>query len=126
MLKFKDILNELEKPSSVYQDSSLEKNRKINNLSPSEKEKLFQQGQLLIPTKSDNPEKSASDVVYLPAIDQVKKDIIKDKKEFEVFQFHPDDDIKEIAKAINSYYNKLYKLINALDKLIELKKSGRI
>jgi hypothetical protein len=59
-------------------------------------------------------------------MDQVKKDIIQYKKEFDVFMFSPDPDIKAIAKEINKNFNQLYRAMNALDKSIDLKKRGRI
>jgi hypothetical protein len=43
-----------------------------------------------------------------------------------VFTFYPDEDIKNVAKEINNLHNKLYRAMTALNKLIELKKSGRI
>jgi hypothetical protein len=43
-----------------------------------------------------------------------------------IFCFISDEDIKSIAKEINGLYNKLFRAMNALDKTINLKKSGRI
>ena len=59
-------------------------------------------------------------------MDQVKKDIIQYKKEFDVFMFSPDPNIQTIAKEINKNFNQLYRVLNALDKSIDLKKRGRI
>jgi hypothetical protein len=59
-------------------------------------------------------------------MDQVKKDIIQNKKEFDVFMFSPDPDIKAIAKEINKNFNQLYRAMNALDKSIDLKRRGRV
>jgi hypothetical protein len=79
-----------------------------------------------MPADPNRPETSASQVINLPKMDQVKKDIIQYKKEFDVFMFSPDPDIKAIAKEINKNFNQLYRALNALDKSIDLKRRGRM
>jgi hypothetical protein len=126
-MKLIDILKELNKPEKVYQDTNKEVT--IADLSPEEKEELFKKGSIMIklpPDPSRPNVSSASQVINLPKMDQVKRDIIKNKQEFDMFTFSSDDDIKNIAKEINSLYNKLFRAMNALDKTINLKKSGRI
>jgi len=126
-MKLIDILKELDKPEKIYQDTSKEVT--IADLSPEEKEELFRKGSIMVKLPSDPSRpnvSSASQVINLPKMDQIKREIIKNKQEFDMFTFSSDDDIKNIAKEINSLYNKLFRAMNALDKTIDLKKSGRI
>jgi hypothetical protein len=131
-MKLLDILKELEKPKQIYapgQGPSSDSDKlTIANLSPRDREKLFQQGTLMItlPTDPSRPETSISQVINLPKIDQIKREVLTNKKEFDVFMFSTDPDIKVIAKEINNLYNKLFRAMNALDKSIELKRKGRI
>jgi hypothetical protein len=127
-MKLLDIIKELERPSKIYADRDPNKQVTIADLTPEEKDELFTKGSLLVkmPTDPNRPETSASQVINLPKIDQIKRDIIQNKKEFDVFMFSPDSDIKSIAKEINKNFNQLYKAMNALDKYIDLKKRGRV
>jgi NACalpha-BTF3-like transcription factor len=125
-MKLIDILKELEKPSKIY-DRDPNKEITIADLTPDEQEKLFQQGSIAIPIKDPSrPESSVSQVINLPKIDQVRKEVIRNKKEFDMFMYSNDEDIKNIAKQINKSHNELFKALTALDKMIALKKSGRI
>lgn len=117
-MKLLDLINELK----------LQKEVNIADLTPKERDELFKKGSLMVPIKDPNRPNvsSASQVINLPKMDQIKREIIKNKQEFDIFTFSSDEDIKSIAKDINSLYNKLYRAMNALDKTIALKKSGRI
>jgi hypothetical protein len=127
-MKLLDILQELDRPKQIYADRDPNKQVTIADLTPEEKDELFAKGSLLVKMPSDpnRPETSVSQVINLPKIDQIKKEIIQNKKEFDLFMFSPDPDIKAIAKEINKNFNQLYRAMNALDKSIDLKKSGRI
>jgi hypothetical protein len=126
-MKLLDILTELEKPKQIYADREPGKQLTLADLRPEELEDLFKKGSIMIPISDPlRPGSSASQVFYLPKMDQVKKDIVRNKREFDVFNFMKDPDIKETAKEISKLYNKLYRTMDALDKLIKLKKSGRI
>ena len=127
-MKLLDILQELDRPKQIYADRNPNKQVTIADLTPEERDELFTKGSLLVkmPTDPNRPETSASQVINLPKMDQVKKDVIQYKKEFDVFMFSPDPDIKAIAKEINKNFNQLYRVLNALDKSIDLKKRGRI
>jgi hypothetical protein len=115
-MKLLDILKELKEEINIA------------DLSPEQRKELFAKGSIAIPIQDPNRPNvtSASQVINLPKMDQVKRDIIKNKQEFDIFTFSSDEDIKTIAKEINSLYNKLFRAMNALDKTIELKKRGRI
>jgi len=127
-MKLLDILQELDRPKQIYADRNPNKQVTIADLTPEEKDELFAKGSLLVkmPADPNRPETSASQVINLPKMDQVKKDIIQYKKEFDVFMFSTDPDIQAIAKEINKNFNQLYRVLNALDKSIDLKKKGRI
>lgn len=127
-MKLIDILKELDKPEKIYQGREPGKEVTIADLTPEERDELFKRGMISIPIKDPNRPgvTSASQVINLPKMDQVKRDIIKNKQEFDVFTFSPDEDIKTIAKEINNLHNKLYRAMNALDKTLDLKRKGRI
>ena len=127
-MKLLDIINELEKPKKIYADRDPEKEITMADLTPEEYDELLKKGSLLVklPPDPNRPETTVSKVINLPRIDQVKKDIIQNKKEFDVFTFSQNPQIKDIAKEINNLHNKLFRALNALDKLLELQKRGRI
>jgi hypothetical protein len=126
-MKLIDILSELDRPQQIYATREPGKELTLADLRPEELEDLFKQGSIMVPISDPSrPGASASQVFYLPKMDQVKRDIIQNKREFDVFTFIKDQDIKETAKEINRLYNKLYRTMDALDKLIKLKRSGRI
>jgi hypothetical protein len=128
-MKLLDIIKELEKPKKIYADKPTNREITIADLTPEERDELFKKGSIMvnIPKDPSRPEvTSASQVINLPKMDQVKRDTIRNKQEFDVFLYSPDPDIKAIAKEINKLHNQLYKALNALDKTIDLKKRGRI
>ena len=126
-MKLIDILKELDKPSQIYADKPTGRELTIADLTPEERDELFKKGSIMIPIDPNRPDvTSASQVINLPKMDQVKRDIIKNKQEFDVFTFSPDPDIKAVAKEINKSFNQLYRAMNALDKLIDLKRRGRV
>lgn len=128
-MKLLDILKELDRPEKIYREREPGKEVTIADLTPEEKDELFKKGSIMVkialdPNRPDMT--SAAQVINLPKIDQIRREINKNKQEFNVFAFSSDEDIKTIAKEINNLYNKLFKTINALDKTIELKRKGRI
>jgi len=127
-MKLIDILKELDKPKKIYKDREPGQTVTMADLTPEEYEELLKRGSLLVKVPSDpnRPETSVSQVINLPKIDQIKKDVIKNKREFDVFTFSANPDIKNTAKEINKLYNQLFRAMNALDKLLELQRQGRI
>jgi hypothetical protein len=126
-MKLIDIISELDRPQQIYATREPGKELTLADLRPEEIEDLFKQGSVMVPISDPSrPGASASQVFYLPKMDQIKRDIVQNKREFDVFTFIKDQDIKETAKEINRLYNKLYRTMDALDKLIKLKRSGRI
>lgn len=127
-MKLLDILKELDKPEKIYANRDYNKEITMADLTPEEYDELLKRGSLLIKLPSDpnRPETTVSKVLNLPKIDQVKRDVIQNKKEFDVFTFSRNEDIKNIAKEINNLHNKLFRALNALDKMLELQRKGRI
>jgi hypothetical protein len=128
-MKLLDIIKELEKPQQIYAPGESPSDElTIKDLSPRDREKLLQQGTLMIPLPQDpnRPETVGSQVINLPKIDQVKREIIKNKREFDAFVFSTNPDIKATAKQINKLHNELFTAMNALGKLLKLQKQGRI
>ena len=127
-MKLLDIIKELEKPKKIYADKPTDRKITIADLSPEEREDLFKQGNLMVPLPQDpdRPETSGSQVINLPKIDRVKREIIKNKKEFDAFIYSSNADIKATAKQINKLHNELFRAMDALGKLLDLQKQGRI
>lgn len=126
-MKLLDILREaefLKKPEKVYEPEPEEiegeevetELEDIVKLSPQQQKELFKKGFLIVGTK----------VYNLPKLDKMRRNLIMSKKEFEAFQYHPDEDIKTVAKDINKLHNELYSSMKALDKMLELKKAGKL
>jgi hypothetical protein len=128
-MKLLDIIKELEKPKQIYAPGESPSDKlTIKDLSPKDKEKLFKQGTLMIPLPQDpdRPETVGSQVINLPKIDQVKREIIRNKREFDAFVYSTNPEIKATAKQINKLHNELFRAMDALGKLLELQKQGRI
>ena len=127
-MKLLDIIKELEKPKQIYQTRKPSGELNISDLTPEEREKLLQQGTLMLPLPQDpsRPETVGSQVINLPKIDQVKREIIKNKREFDAFKFSSNEQIKDVAKKINKLHNELFTAMDALGKLLDLQKQGRI
>jgi hypothetical protein len=127
-MKLLDIINELDRPNKIYMDRDPNKQVTMADLTPEEYEELLKKGSILVkmPPDPNRPETVSSQVINLPKMDQIKREVIQNKKEFDVFTFSSNPDIKNVAKEINTLYNKLFRAMNALDKMLELQRKGRI
>jgi hypothetical protein len=69
-----------------------------------------------------DPETGASvtDVTYLPAFEQIRRQALTMRKEFQPFKFSANEDIAKVSKDINTNLTKVSQLIFALEKMIEL------
>ncbi len=122
MIKLQDLISELDRPTREPGDEVT-----IADLSSDELDKLMKKGTIMVPIKDPSrPDSSVSQVINLPKIDQIKKDVIQNKREFDVFTFSSNPEVKAVAKEINKLYNNLFRAMNALDKLLELQRQGRI
>lgn len=113
MIKLIDILNELEKPSQIY----------APGIQPGKGDDIIQKGFELTPSEI-NPETGTvtSTVKYLPKFEQIRRDVLKMRKEFQPFKFSSNEDIAKLAKDINTNMTKLSQMIFALDKMVELQR----
>jgi hypothetical protein len=127
MIKLTDLL-ELEKPKKIYADREPGKEITIGDLTPEEYEDLLKKGTILVnlPSDPNRPGTTTSQVLSLPKIDTIKREVVQNKREFDVFMFSSNPDIKNTAKEINKLYNQLFRAMNALDKLLALQKQGKI
>ena len=89
-------------------------------------EELMQRGFKLGQSTVD-PETGAvaSDVTYLPEFEQIRRQILTMRKQFQPFNFAADENVSKVAKEINSNMTKLSQLIFALDKMIELQRKSK-
>ena len=108
MIKLNDLLNEIyaEKPESP--DDLMNKGFKLG-------------------TPEIDPETgtSTTTVTYLPKFEQIRKDIINMRKEFQPFKFSQNADVAGLAKDINTNLTKLSQMIFAIDKMIELQRKSK-
>ena len=106
MIKLTDLLEEvyIQKPDGGGDDETLMKQG-------------FKLGKATI-----DPETGASvtDVTYLPAFEQIRRQALSMRKEFQPFKFSANEDIAKVAKDINTNLTKVSQLIFALEKMIEL------
>jgi hypothetical protein len=74
-----------------------------------------------------DPETGASvtDVTYLPAFEQIRRQALTMRKEFQPFKFSANEDIAKVAKDINTNLTKVSQLIFALEKMIELQNKNK-
>jgi hypothetical protein len=116
MIKLTDLLNEsIVKPENIYAAGH----------KPGESD-LMKKGFQLSPPRID-PETgtSANDVSYLPEFENIRRQILSMRKEFQPFKFSSNPDIAKISKDINTHMTKIGQLIFALDKMIELQNKSR-
>jgi hypothetical protein len=130
-MKLLDLLKELDKPKNIYVPGAEEDNvvsssgkLTIADLSPKQRDELFSKGSIMVSVKDPSrPEvTSASQVINLPRIDQIRKDVNKSKQEFNVFMYSSDENLKNAAKQVNKAHNDLLNAMNVLDKMLNLKR----
>jgi hypothetical protein len=68
---------------------------------------------------------SVSKVEYLPRFEEIRKDLMQKRKEFQAFKFSSNPDVAKISKDINTGLTKISQLIFALDKMIELQQKSK-
>jgi len=108
MIKLTNLLNEIyeEKPESP--DDLMNKGFKLGE-----------------PTIDPETGTSTTTVTYLPKFEQIRKDIINMRKEFQPFKFSSNEDVAGLAKNINTNLTKLSQMIFAIDKMIELQRKSK-
>ena len=117
MIKLRDLL-ELKKPTNIYTPGEEPGNAPEKDLI----QKGFKLGKATIDPETGA---SASDVTYLPAFEQIRRQALSMRKEFQPFKFSANEDIAKVAKDINTNLTKVSQLIFALDKMVELQRKNK-
>ena len=113
MIKLVDILNELEKPSQIYAPGQ----------QPGKEDDIIQKGfQLGEPEVDPETGTVTSTVRYLPKFEQIRREVLKMRKEFQPFKYSSNPDIAKLSKDINTNMTKLSQMIFDLDKMVELQR----
>lgn len=63
---------------------------------------------------------STTTVTYLPKFEEIRRQLLFIRKEFQPFKFSSNEDVAKISKDINTNLTKLSQMIFALDKMVEL------
>ena len=115
MIKLTDLIKELEKPEQIYAPGAQHEE--------TSDEDFLKKGFRTKKTTID-PETGAvsSEVEYLPSFERVRRDLLKFRKEFQPFKFHPNEPIAKSAKDLNTLLTKAANLVFALDKMVELQR----
>jgi hypothetical protein len=110
MIKLKDLLKEVyvEKPIAVDDEDLMKKGFKLGK-----------------PTVNPETGAIASDVTYLPEFENVRRQVLKMRKEFQPFNYSSNADVAKISKEITKHMTQISQLIFALDKTIELERKSR-
>jgi hypothetical protein len=77
------------------------------------------------PTIDPETGASVTDVEYLPAFEQIRRQVLTMRKEFQPFKFSANEDIAKVSKEINTNLTKVSQLIFALEKMIELQNKNK-
>lgn len=111
MIKLKDLLDEVyvQQPENGEEDKAL-------------MQKGFKLGK---PTIDPETGAVASDVEYLPEFENVRRQVLKMRKDFQPFKFSSNEDIAKLARDINTHLTKVSNLVFALDKRIELERKNK-
>ena len=112
MIKLTELINELDKPNQIY----------ATGKTPGYVDDKFMQQGFKLGEPETNPVTGAqmTTVKYLPKFEEIRREILKNRKEFQPFKFSSNPDIAKVAKDINTNMTKLSALIFALDKMVEL------
>jgi len=115
MIKLTDLIQELNVPQNIYTPGA----------KPQTDDEFMKKGfKMSQPTVDPETGASTSNVEYLPSFEQIRKDIIMTRREFQPFKFSSNPDIAKLAKDINTNLTKTANMIFALDKMVELQKKG--
>lgn len=109
-MKLKDIVEAIyvKEPENIGDDDLLKKGFKLGE-----------------PTIDPNTGASITDVEYLPEFEQLRRQVLQMRKQFQPFKFSSNPDIAKVSKDINTHLTKVSQLIFALDKMIELQRKNK-
>lgn len=117
MIKLIDILNEAEVPIKGMSGE------KVAALKPKQDGEAFERGYKSIKTSLD-PETGTftQEFEALPKFDDIRRNLLKYRREVQAFKYSANEDIAKVAKDANSYLYKAAQLVLALDKMLELQR----
>ncbi len=117
MIKLIDILNEAEIPVTGASGE------KVASFKPKKDGEAFERGYKSIKTSMD-PETGAytQEFEALPKFDEIRRNVLKYRREVQAFKYSTNEDIAKVAKDANSYLYKAAQMILALDKMLELQR----
>ena len=116
MIKLIKLIKELEKPENLYSPG-------VNNKDSDDE--FIKRGYKTTTKVNPDTGKEESTVEYLPRFEEIRKNILRDRKEVQPFKFSSNPDIAKVAKEANTMMTKLSQMIFALDKMIELERRNR-
>jgi len=110
MIKLRDLLDEayVQMPADQGDDELMQKGFKLGQ-----------------PTVNPETGTVSTDVTYLPKFENIRRQILRMRKEFQPFKYAADENVAKVAKEINSNMTKLSQLVFALDKMIELQRKSK-
>ncbi len=124
MIELVKLLEELKPPSpeKIYNPGS-EPGKEFPELTRNQEKELFSKGYVLVPT--DDPTRtSASEVVRLPKIKDMKRTVRGYNDELKIFKSSNNDQVKMVGEELVNQLNYIEKLLKALDVLLEKQKKG--
>lgn len=118
MIKLLDIINEAEVPVTGASGE------KVASFKPKQDSDVFERGYKSIKTSVD-PETGTftQEFEALPKFDDIRRNLIKYRKEVQAFKYSTNEDIAKVAKDANNYLYKATQLILALYKMLELQRT---
>jgi hypothetical protein len=120
MIKLIDILNEAEIPVTGTSGE------KVAAFKPKQGDEAFERGYKKIKTSID-PETGTftQEFEALPKFDDIRRNVLKYRREVQAFKYSSNEDIAKVAKDANAALYRAAQLILALDKMLELQRTKR-
>ena len=119
MIKLIKLLEDLKPPppEKIY-EPGFEPGKDFPHLTTAQEKELLSKGQILIPIE-DPTRTSASEVVRLPKIKDMKR-VVKDySNELRVFKSSNDKDLRMLGEELTNKLNYVGKLLNTLDSVLK-------
>ncbi len=119
MIKLIDILNEAEIPVTGASGE------KVASFKPKKDGEAFERGYKSIKTSID-PETGTftQEFEALPKFDEIRRNLLKYRREVQAFKFSTNEDVAKVAKDANATLYKAAQLVLALDKMLELQRQN--
>jgi len=118
MIKLLDIISEAEVPVTGAGGE------KVASFKPKKDGEAFERGYKNIKTSID-PETGTftQEFEALPKFDDIRRNILKYRREVQAFKYSSNEDIAKVAKDANAALYRAAQLVLALDKMLELQRT---